>query len=171
VVKPNYKLPSPDVYCFLHYITLEGEDKATDNSEKEKPIDTVESSAVESGNVIIFNVQASSELKKDSREKDDSENKQNTAEEKANNKDENSNTKGKETANENKRSNGNNDGAVVPDDGNNNAGNTDSAKNKHSVRRARFSSEITIQPKAYFQAGTETVVMMVCMAVWFYIVM
>ena len=165
MVKPNYKLPSPDVYCFLHYITLEGEDKTTDNSEKEKPIDTVESSAVESGNVIILNVQASSELKKD-----DSENKQNTAEEKANNKEENSNTKSKEIANENKRSNGN-DGVIVPDDGNNNAGNTDSAKNKHCVRRARFSSEITIQPKAYFQAGTETVVMMVCMAVWFYIVM
>jgi hypothetical protein len=136
---------------------LEGEDKTTDNSEKEKPIDIVESSAVESGNVIILNVQASSELKKD-----DSENKQNTAEEKANNKEENSNIKSKEIANENKRSNGN-DGVIVPDDGNNNAGNTDSAKNKHSARRARFSSEITIQPKAYFQAGTETVVMMVCM--------
>ena len=38
---------------------------------------------------------------------------------------------------------------VVVDDGNNNA------------KRTRFSSEITIQPKAYFQAGTETVVTMV----------
>ena len=64
-------------------------------------------------------------------------------------------------ANEFKRSNGNHYVEVTLDEGNNNVENREDVKKKDSVRRARFSSEITIQPKAYFQSGTETVIMMV----------
>ena len=45
-------------------------------------------------------------------------------------------------------------------------GKSEGAKKKDNVRRARFSSEVTIQTKAYFQTGTESVIMMV----WTFIV-
>ncbi|CAB4016309.1 hypothetical protein BRAFLDRAFT_203123 [Paramuricea clavata] len=123
----------------------DGENKTTENNDKD---------AVGNGGNDT-NVQTSSEM--NSNEKDDSEKTQNTTEEIANDKEEeNIDTKTEETAN-----NGNHCAEVVADDGNNNVENTESGtKTKDSVRRTRFSSEITIQPKAYFQAGAETVVMM-----------
>ena len=72
----------------------------------------------------------------------------------------------REKANEFKRSNGNHYVEVTLDEGNNNVENREDIKKKDSVRRARFSSEITIQPKAYFQSGTETVIMMVRIQFW-----
>lgn len=120
-----------------------------DNEDKGTSDDNLsgESTSVENGN--RENVQTTLEPKKDSSNGIDSEKTQNTAGEKPNG--------GK--SNENKGPNGNHYVEVILDEGNNNVENTkDSTKGK----RARFSSEITIQPKAYFQAGIETVVMMVC---------
>ena len=150
-MNPSYKPQSSDFYCFTAFVTFQGENKTTENSAED---------AV--GNDT--NVQTSSEM--NSREKDDLEKTQNTTEEIANDKEEeNIDTKTEETAN-----NGNHCAEVVADDGNNNVENTEGGKTKDSVRRTRFSSEITIQPKAYFQAGAETVVMMVCMIASVYIV-
>ena len=48
-----------------------------------------------------------------------------------------------------------------PEDGNNNFNTKEDSGKKERIRRARFSSEVRIEPKAYFQAGTDAVVTLV----------
>lgn len=101
-------------------------------------------------------IETTSEQKNDSDAKQDTETSHDNIERKAN----------EEKGNDSKRSNGNHYVEVILHEGNNNVGNSEGAKKKDNVRRARFSSEVTIQTKAYFQTGTESVIMMV----WTFIV-
>jgi archaellum component FlaD/FlaE len=149
----------PDNLIFnfvLHYITLKGNDKTGDIDDRRKLINADTGNAVNSGNEN--NAETDSDLKKDSNQTDDSENKKNLSEETTND------GKFDRTENKKKRINGEHNSDVVQDDGKN-VGSIDAGQNKDSERRTRFSAEITIQPKAYFQAGTEAVVMMVCMKI------
>lgn len=100
--------------------------------------------------------QSSLETKTDFNEDDDLRKAANDMDKKAIEKEKGSTQGGQ---NDTKSSKGNhyNEAVVVVNDGNNNI--------EHGMkkdRRARFSSEITIQPKAYFKLSAETVVMMVC---------
>ena len=100
------------------------------------------------------NIPTTSKHNESSSEKTDSEKSQNTTRDKLNHENE-------EKIHKNKESNENHYVEVILDDGNNIVQNTENSKKKESIRRTRFSSEITIQPKAYFQAGVDAVVMMV----------
>ena len=154
---------------FLHYIIVEGKGKTTDNDYRGNPINTNKSIALKSGHEM--NVLVESDMKKDSDQKDDLEKKKIVSEETINDKEKSCITKLDKAANENKKSNGKPDSDVIQDDGNNNVGNAEDGQSNDSVRKTRFSSEIMIQPKAYFQAGTKTVVMMVWVMIKFCIAM
>lgn len=135
-------------------VKFEGEKKTTNASNKDNLNDKLPDKNIAVGGGNGSNIEATLEQNKDSDKKYDIESTHNNTEEKAN-------EHSGEKANEFKRSNGNHYVEVILDEGNNNVGNNEGAKKKDSVRRARFSSEITIQPKAYFESGTETVIMMV----------
>ena len=138
------------------FVTFEGEENTTNVNNKDSLEHTLpdENIDVEAGKGS--NIETTSEQKNDSDAKQDTEMSHVNIERKAN----------EEKGNDSKRSNGNHHVEVILHEGNNNVGNNEGAKKKDNVRRARFSSEVTIQTKAYFQTGTESVIMMV----WTFIV-
>ena len=141
------------ISLFTFFVTSEGEENVNnkDSLGHTLPDENID---VEAGKGS--NIETTSEQKNDSDAKQDTETSHGNIERKAN----------EEKGNDSKRSNGNHHVEVILHEENNNVGNNEGAKKKDNVRRARFCSEVTVQTKAYFQTGTESVIIMV----WTFIV-